>query len=199
MRHNLYKLTLLFLFLIFLPSKELFSQNNNHELQQLINWDVGPIGTWVNYEHPIAENWVLLGDFGANFIFFGGAKSTGFAVSGRVALGARNYFDRKERILHNKSVINNSGNFFQIVADIQPGLNYLYEKDGIFLGDRKVVNELRLIPSLGTRRNIGKSRWHFEGRFGVGYSYRLEDYRDQRKHNIGYDLRLAIGYTIFRK
>lgn len=194
MLHNYTKVFFITILFLCGPIVGLYSQNDNHCLQKLCRWDIGLFGTWINYEHPIAEQWSLFGDVGFNPIIFGGNfSSKGFGLSGRVSVGARYYYDRNIRIVKNKKLINNSGNFLQIMTDFQPpGFSY------VSVNDRSIISELRFIPAWGGRRNIGNSRWSFEGRLGVGYSYILDDVVTERKHTIAYDIRLAIGYMILR-
>ena len=187
---------ILFTFIIFKVSFiNSFAQSESNNLQKLVRLDIGLLGTWASYEHPIAAKWTLMTEVGANPVIFGGSlASKGFGVSGRVSFGTRYYYDRNIRIAKNMKIINNSGNFLQLIADYQPsGFGY------ISVSDRSIIRELRFIPVWGGRRNIGSSRWSFESRIGIGYSYIIEDVETERTHNIAYDIRLVIGYTIFKK
>lgn len=177
--------------LFILTSSSVHSQGDGRTLNTIVKWDVGLIGSWINSEIPLMGQWVLQPEVGINFAFFGGSQnSVNLAFSGRVALGARNYYDRKNRISKNKKTLNNSGNFFQFTLDYQPkGFEWSSDRDRSFL------REIRLIPSWGLRRNIGYSNWVLEGRLGVGYARAVEDNGFERRDSLAYDFGLSIGYV----
>lgn len=173
----------------------ILSQNDNQDLHKMIRWDIGLLGTWLNYEHPIAQKWTMVGEVGLNPTFFGGIiSSKGFGVAGRLSVSCRYFYDKRWRISNNKNFANNSGNFIQIVVDYQPpGFDY------INVNDRNIIRELRLIPSICGRRNIKNGRFSYEARLGMGYSYLLDKVETETTHNFAYDLRFSIGYLIFKK
>jgi len=166
-------------------------QEIRNELKHQLKWDIGILGTWLNYEMPIKENWTLIAEIGVNPVVFGGqsSNSAGTALAGRISLAPMFYYNRQNRVDRNLNISNNSGNYISMTFDYVP--SYLTWSSN---ESRAILPEVRIIPTWGLRRNFYRN-WMYEGKFGIGYSRLLNETLGYKSNSVAFDIRFSIGYV----
>ncbi len=185
------QLTLIILTIL---SNVLYSQEVKKDVENSIfNAQIGIAGIWVNNETKIIKNTVLRSEIGMSAGFWGGTyyDNVGFILTPLLRLEPKYYYNIERRISKEKSVENNSANFFSLKTTFHPNWFVISNYDNI-----KIISDFSVIPTYGFRRNIS-SKLNYEFSFGLGYRYLfLKDVGyNANKSEIAPDLSFRIGYT----
>jgi hypothetical protein len=184
------------LFIVFLISNFTQSQNTNNNLEKSIfNLQTGVLGTWLNNEIKILPNFVLRSEIGLDAgLFtrdFSNSNTTTF-LTPVINFEPRWYYNINKRSKNNKTVKNNSANFFTTSISYHPDWFVISSNENL-----NVYNQLSVIPKWGIRRSIANSNFNFEAGIGLGYRfYFLKQYGYSKNDGeTALDLHLRIGYT----
>jgi hypothetical protein len=184
------------LFIVFLISNFTQSQNTNNNLEKSIfNLQTGVLGTWLNNEIKILPNFALRSEIGLDAgLFtrdFSNSNTTTF-LTPVINFEPRWYYNINKRSKNNKTVKNNSANFFTTSISYHPDWFVISSNENL-----NVYNQLSLIPKWGIRRSIANSNFNFEAGIGLGYRYYfLKQYGYSKNDGeTALDLHLRIGYT----
>jgi hypothetical protein len=184
------------LFIVFLISNFIQSQNTNNNLEKSIfNLQSGVLGIWINNETKISNNFALRSEIGLDVgLFtrdFSNSNTTTF-LTPVINLEPRWYYNINKRENKGKSAKNNGANFLTTSISYHPDWFVISSKNNI-----NVYNQLSVIPKWGIRRNIANSNFNFEAGIGLGYRfYFLKQYGYSKNDGeTALDLHLRIGYT----
>lgn len=171
-----------------------YSQNNGVETS-LFNFQTGILGTWINNEIQLANNFALRSEIGLDAGAFGGDinENSGFFLTPVVSFEPRWYYNIFKRENKSKNSSNNSANFLTTMISYHPDWFVISNKNNI-----EVFDQLSFIPKWGVRRNISNSNFNFEAGIGLGYRfYFLKQYGYSKNDGeLALDLHVRIGYTI---
>lgn len=184
------------LFIVLLIGNFTQSQNTNNNLEKSIfNLQTGVLGTWLNNEIKILPNFVLRSEIGLDAgLFtrdFSNSNTTTF-LTPVINFEPRWYYNINKRSKNNKTVKNNSANFFTTSISYHPDWFVISSNENL-----NVYNQLSVIPKWGIRRSIANSNFNFEAGIGLGYRfYFLKQYGYSKNDGeTALDLHLRIGYT----
>lgn len=159
----------------------------------IFNVQAGFAGIWLNNEAKIVNNLVLKSEVGLSAGLWGGDyyDNTGFLMTPLLHLEPRYYYNINRRISKQKSINNNSGNFFSLKTTFHPNWFVISNYDNL-----KIISDFSVIPSYGFRRKISQ---HLNYEFSAGLGYRHLYLKDSgynsNKSEIAPDLTLRLGYT----
>lgn len=133
------------LFIVFLISNFTQSQNTNNNLEKSIfNLQTGVLGTWLNNEIKILPNFVLRSEIGLDAgLFtrdFSNSNTTTF-LTPVINFEPRWYYNINKRSKNNKTVKNNSANFFTTSISYHPDWFVISSNENL-----NVYNQLSVIP-----------------------------------------------------
>ncbi len=153
----------------------------------------GFVGVWLNNEAKVVNNLVLRSEIGLSAGLWGGDyyDNIGFLMTPLLHLEPRYYYNINRRISKQKSINNNSGNFFSLKTTFHPNWFVISNYDNL-----KIISDFSVIPSYGFRRKISQ---HLNYEFSAGLGYRHLYLKDAgytaNKSELAPDLTLRLGYT----
>lgn len=154
----------------------------------------GVLGIWAYNEAKLSNNIALRTEIGFDFgiwetTFYDDYDSP-FLLTPVIVLEPRYYFNLKRRSEIEKRIDGNSGEFVSIKMGYHPDWFVLFNAD-----DAPVVSDFSIIPTLGTRRNIGE-HFNFEAGLGAGFSHTYAERAGYSKDKSEFELNmhLRIGY-----
>lgn len=169
-----------------------FAQEKTDVEKSITSVQAGLLGAWLNNETKIAEHTTLRGELALNFGFSKqSSQDLLWAFTPSLRLEPKYYYNIDRRLDKDKSIANNSGNFFSLPITYTPNWFVLSN-----VKNRKVVPSLSIIPSYGLRRNIDE-HFNYEFSFGLGYSYYFykEVGYQHNESGLGANLSFRLGYT----
>lgn len=182
--------TILFSVLIFTICFSGFCQSSTKQNpsveKSIFGVQAGLLGAFAYNESKLSNNVALRSEIGMLMGLWGGTSypKTGIAFTPTVSIEPRYYYNLKRRLKKEKSIVNNSANYFSLKTNYNPDLFVISNYK-----NQRVNNHITIVPKWGLRRNIGEN-FDFEVSTGVGYIYDFDV-----KRGSGYlDLGVRIGY-----
>lgn len=163
------------------------AQNEGLE-KSIYNSQAGFFGLWINNESKLSNQLVLRSEIG----FDGGVRGgdfvgkTIYALTPKLGLEPRWYYNIVKREATGKFIKNNSANFLTLGINYYPDWFVISNRDNV-----NVSNQMTLIPKWGIRRSISESNFNYELGIGLGKRY----YFEAQEWETAADLHLRIGYT----
>lgn len=164
---------------------------SGQELITMSSAKVGFLGAWASLEVPVSEKFLVVGEFGQEFGFFGGIRNSETIVvaTNTLSLEGKFYYNRSNRIDLGKTLKYNAGNYLSLEIQRTPDwATYSTNND-----DVRISKSVNIIPKIGIRRTFFESII-FELGGGVGYQY-----NDSTKNvvTLAVDLRLGFFPIVF--
>ncbi|RTY80969.1 hypothetical protein EKL97_09485 [Flavobacterium sp. LS1P28] len=178
---------IIYLFMLLLFCDVASAQNEGLE-KSIYNVQAGFFGLWINHESRLSNQLVLRSEIG----FDGGVRGgdfvgkTIYALTPKLGLEPRWYYNIVKREATGKVIKNNSANFLTLGINYYPDWFVISNRDNV-----NVSNQMTLIPKWGIRRSISESNFNYELGIGLGKRY----YFEIREWETAADLHLRIGYT----
>jgi hypothetical protein len=157
------------------------------KLEDIFSVEAGLIGVWINYEKVLSNNFTLDTEFGYTGGVLRGTnnRSIDYIFTTIFSFEPRYYYNFNKRLLEERSITNNSANYFTVQFYYVP--NWLTESNRQGAG---VESNFGIIPKWGFRRNLVQNL-NFDFAIGIGYS--SAKYRE--KHiQTALDIRLSYSF-----
>jgi hypothetical protein len=156
--------------------------------KSIYNVQAGILGVWFNHEVRLSDEITLRGEIGLDAGLRGGdwSDKTVYALTPKLALEPRWYYNIEKRNSKGKYVKNNSGNFLALGVNYYPDWFVISNLD-----NASVSNQITIIPKWGIRRTIAQSNFSYELGIGIGKRY----YFDDKTWVNAADLHVRVGYT----
>ncbi|MBC5863769.1 hypothetical protein [Flavobacterium turcicum] len=176
-----------FLLILLFFCQLLFAQNKGVENSNY-NIQTGLLGVWVNRETKLSNQLALRTEVGLDLGYRGGdfVGKTIFALTPKLSIEPRWYYNILKREGNKKYTKNNSSNFLTIGFNYYPDWFVIANRDNV-----SVPNQMTIIPKWGIRRAIAKSNFNYELGIGLGKKY----YFDVEEWETAADLHIRVGYT----
>lgn len=153
-------------------SHSLKAQQN---LTENINFKIGVLGSWLAYEKPLGESFLLDAEFG----YLGGILNDEFIFTSTIELEPRYYYNLNKRIQKNKNTKNNSANYLALQMSYIPDFLTATTKNN---SNIDVLRTFSAIPTYGLRRNISGGL-NFDFEIGIGYLW-AKDFNNEVTANL---------------
>lgn len=149
----------------------------------------GLLGVWFHRESKLTNQIALRAEFGLNagFQIRGSQANTQYFLVPVITAEPRWYYNLNKRKLKSRNIAGNSGNFLSLQTSFMPNWFVISNYD-----NAETYNFVRVIPTWGIKRNIGK-HFTYETGIGIGYGHLFrEKYGDLE--GVAVNLHLRLGY-----
>lgn len=177
----------IYLILTFLLCQFVNAQNVGVE-KSILTIQMGFLGVWINHESRLSNQIALRSELG----FDGGVRGgdlvgkTIYALTPKLGLEPRWYYNIVKREAKGRYITNNSANFLTLGINYYPDWFVISNRDNV-----SISNQMTIIPKWGICRSISKSNFNYELGIGLGKRY----YFEAQEWETAADLHLRIGYT----
>lgn len=194
------KLKILFIALLIVAYYSGKSQSVNQtdetvKLEPVFDLQIGMVGAWAAYEHPIAPKMTMRYDLGiSSDMWMRGARGIEFSMYTQISAETRFYHHQISSLSNDKNTSGNSGNFLALKLLIAPSSMIFNTPNNVPMSTYP-RSYASIMPRYGIRRMITE-HFHYELAFGLGYGYILNDpliYNS--RHFLDYNVHIRIGYT----
>lgn len=181
-------LIIVFLFISFIGKTQEVSVERS-----IFGVQTGLLGVWIFHELKMTNSIALRSEIGYGSRLWGGSyfDNTGFLMTPVLSLEPRFYYNLKRRVSISKSITNNSGNYVSLKISYHPDWFMISD-----YGERKIVNDISIIPTWGIRRHIGM-HFNYETGLGIGFRHLFGEsmkYYDV-ENDIAVNINIRVGYT----
>lgn len=147
------------------------------------SFQLGVLGSWIQYEHPLGSNATFELEIGMNGGLFKQGNGVGYIFVSTVNLEPKYYYSLSRRVRKSKNTKNNSANYVS--------LSVLHYTDWISIGSENnyfIITTSSIVPKFGIRRSLS-SKLIFEFGLGIG------TYLNEVESGAAGQLDLKVGYV----
>lgn len=176
-------------------------QTNASVEKSIYGFQTGFLGAWFYNESRLSKQFALRGQVGFDFRIEGFREFESFGPNDgfygilHLSLEPRWYYNLEKRLKKERKIDRNNGNFFALLASSNLESISFTSDDNI-----RSLDQIRVIPKWGLRRNLGK-HFNYEIGIGFGYAFFLNSvertgffpFREERNGDFTIDIHLKIG------